>query len=171
MLSQRLNHFLVCLGCDKIISPYAKHTVPVHVKTDNIFPLAEHTRKFVRRMLSVRWIRFLVCSVCDKIVSAYVQHAQLRILYFSKINQKSQIKMQISTLKNTNFEKPFRKPSIKTQGHILKKKNLWISLQKNLVPYMFSHRENVRTSKFWRKSKEKKRNFFENLPRAYKDMI
>jgi hypothetical protein len=25
MLSQRLNHFPVCSGCDKIISPYAQH--------------------------------------------------------------------------------------------------------------------------------------------------
>jgi hypothetical protein len=36
---------------------------------------------------------------------------------------------------------------------------------------MLSHRGNVRTSKFWRKSKETKRNFFQNLRRAYKDMI
>jgi hypothetical protein len=36
---------------------------------------------------------------------------------------------------------------------------------------MLSHGENVRTSKFWRKSKEKKRIFFENLPREYKDLI
>ncbi len=35
---------------------------------------------------------------------------------------------------------------------------------------MLSHRENIRTSKFWRKSKEKKRIFF-YLPRAYKDLI
>jgi hypothetical protein len=43
---------------------------------------------------------------------------------------------------------------------ILKKKNFGISLKKNLVPRMLSHRGNVRTSKFWRKSKDKKRNFF-----------
>jgi hypothetical protein len=53
MLSQRLKHFLVCSGCDKIISPYAQHRCTVHVKIVNIFPLAEHTRKFIRRMLSV----------------------------------------------------------------------------------------------------------------------
>jgi hypothetical protein len=28
---------------------------------------------------------------------------------------------------------------------------------------LLSHRENVRTSKYWRKSKEKKRNFFRKL--------
>jgi hypothetical protein len=46
-----------------------------------------------------------------------------------------------------------------------------ISLQKNLVPRMLSYRENVRTSKFWQKSKERSEVFFENLPRAYKDLI
>jgi hypothetical protein len=31
---------------------------------------------------------------------------------------------------------------------------------------MLSHRENVRTSKFWRKSKEKKRNFFRKFTKG-----
>jgi hypothetical protein len=53
MLRQRLNHLLVCSGCDKIISPYAQHTVAVHVKNVKIFSLVELTRKFVRRMLIV----------------------------------------------------------------------------------------------------------------------
>ncbi len=125
---------------------------PVHS-----LPLAEHARKFIPRMLSVQWNRFLVCLVCDKIVSAYAQHAHG---IFSKITQKSQIKMQISTIKNRNLEKPFRNPSNKTKVKFLKNKNFWVSLQKNLVPRMHSHRDNVRTSKFWRKSKETKRNFF-----------
>jgi hypothetical protein len=64
--------------------------------------------------------------------------------------------MLISTIKNSSFEKPFRNAPNRTQVNILKKKFFWISLQKNLVPRMLSHRENVRTSKFWRKSKEKK---------------
>ena len=38
--------------------------------------------------------------------------------------------MQISTIKNPNFEKPYRNPSNRTQVNILKKKNYWISLQK-----------------------------------------
>jgi hypothetical protein len=79
--------------------------------------------------------------------------------------------MQISPTKNQNFEKPSRNPSNRTKVKILKKKIFWISLKKNLVPLMLSHRGNVRTSKFWRKSKEKKRIFFENLRRAYKDLI
>jgi hypothetical protein len=33
---------------------------------------------------------------------------------------------------------------------------------------MLSHRGNVRTSKFWRKSKEKKRNFFRKFTKGIK---
>ncbi len=65
--------------------------------------------------------------------------------------------MQISPIKNQNFEKPSRNPSDRED---FEEKNFWISLKKNLVPRMLSHRGNVRTSKFWRKSKEKKPNFF-----------
>jgi hypothetical protein len=67
--------------------------------------------------------------------------------------------MQILTINNQNFQKPSSKPSNRTQVKILKKTNFWIANQKNLIPHMFSHRGNIRTSKFWRKSKEKKRNF------------
>jgi hypothetical protein len=63
--------------------------------------------------------------------------------------------MQILTLNNRNFQKPSRNPSNRTKVKILKKINFWIAHQKNLVPRMLSHRGNVRTSKFWRKSKEK----------------
>jgi hypothetical protein len=73
--------------------------------------------------------------------------------------------MQISPLKNQNFEKPSRNLSTRTKVKILKK-NVWISLNKNLVPRMLSHRRNVRTSKFWRKSKEKKRNFFRKFTKG-----
>jgi hypothetical protein len=79
--------------------------------------------------------------------------------------------MQISPIKDQNVEKPSRNPSNMTKVKILEKKNFWISLKKNLVPRMLSHRGNVRTSKFWRKSKEKKRIFFENLRRVCKDLI
>jgi hypothetical protein len=65
--------------------------------------------------------------------------------------------MQISTIKNPNFEKPFRFPSNGTQVNILKNK-FFGYLSKKI--WLLSHRENVRTSKFWRKSKEKKRHFF-----------
>jgi hypothetical protein len=80
--------------------------------------------------------------------------------------------MQISPTKNPNFEKPPRNLSNRTKVKILRKKFfLDISKKKILVPSMLSHRGNVRTSKFWRKSKEKKQHFFENLQRAYKDLI
>ncbi len=84
------------------------------------------------------------------------------------MTQKTLIKMQISPIKNPNFEKPSRNLSNKTKVKILKKKNFWISLKKNLVPRMLSHRGNVRTSKFWRKSKEKKRNFFRKFTKSRK---
>ncbi len=73
--------------------------------------------------------------------------------------------MQISPIKNQNFEKPSRNVSNMTKVKILQK-NFWISLKKNLVPRMLSHRGNVRTSKFWRKSKEKKRNFFRKFTKG-----
>jgi hypothetical protein len=38
--------------------------------------------------------------------------------------------MQISPIKNINFEKPSRNPSNRTKVKILKKKNFWISLKK-----------------------------------------
>ena len=79
--------------------------------------------------------------------------------------------MQISPIKNPNFEKPSRNLSNRTKVKILKKKKFRISLKKNLVARMLSHRGNVRTAKFWRKSKEKKRIFFKYLRRAYKDLI
>jgi hypothetical protein len=113
MLSVRWNSFRVCMD--------------LHVKTVHILLLAAYTRKFVPRMLSVRWNRFLVCSVCDKIISADAQHAHAIIF---KIIQKSPIKMQISAIKNRNFEKPFRTPSYRTKVNFLKKKIFWISLKK-----------------------------------------
>jgi hypothetical protein len=74
--------------------------------------------------------------------------------------------MQISPIKNLNFEKPSRNLSNMTKVKILKKNFFWISLKKNLVPRMLSHRGNVRTSKFWRKSKEKKRNYFRKFTKG-----
>jgi hypothetical protein len=68
--------------------------------------------------------------------------------------------MQISTIKNQNFEKPSRNPSIRTIVKILEKNFFWISLKKNLVPHMLSHRVNVR------KSKETKRIFFQKFTKS-----
>ncbi len=74
--------------------------------------------------------------------------------------------MQISTIKNENLEKPPRNLSNRTMVKILEKKTFWISLKKNLVSRMLSHRVNVRTSKFWRKSKETKQFFFRKFTKG-----
>ncbi len=49
--------------------------------------------------------------------------------------------MQISQIKNSNFEKPSRNLSNRTKVKILKK--IWISLKKNLVLRMLSQRGNI----------------------------
>jgi hypothetical protein len=64
--------------------------------------------------------------------------------------------MHILTINNLNFQKLSRNPSNRTKVKILRKFFFWIAYQKNLVLRSLSHRGNVRTSKFWRKSKEKK---------------
>jgi hypothetical protein len=74
--------------------------------------------------------------------------------------------MQISPTKNQNFEKPSRNLSNRTKVKILKKNFFEKTLKKNFVPRMLSHRGNVRTSKFWRKSKEKKRIFFRKFTKG-----
>jgi hypothetical protein len=74
--------------------------------------------------------------------------------------------MQISPIKNQNFENPSRNLSNRTKVKILKEKKILDISPKNLVPRMLSHRGYVRTSKFWRKSKEKKRNFFQKFTKG-----
>jgi hypothetical protein len=71
--------------------------------------------------------------------------------------------MQILTMNNRNFQIHSRNPSNRTKVKILGKKFLDSSLKKNLVLRMLSNRGNVRTSKFWQKSKEKKRIFFSKI--------
>jgi hypothetical protein len=68
--------------------------------------------------------------------------------------------MQISPIKNPNFEKPSKNLSNRTKVKILKKKFLEYLYQD------ISQRGNVRTSKFWRKSKEKKRIFFRKFTKG-----
>ncbi len=160
MLSMRWNRFPECSACNEISSPYAQCAikfVPRMLSMDctcknvHILPLAEHARKFVPRMLSMQWNQLSVCSACNEIVSAYAQHAHAIIFENDS---------KIPNL-NANFayKKSKKNLSDRTKVKILKKKNFWISLKKNLVPRMLSHRGNVRTSKFWQKLKEKKRNF------------
>ncbi len=78
--------------------------------------------------------------------------------------------MPISPIKNQNVEKPSRSPSKRTKVKILKKKFLDISQKKFGSAYavtaeMFEHRN---SGKNRRKRSEI---FFENLQRAYKDLI
>jgi hypothetical protein len=74
--------------------------------------------------------------------------------------------MQISPIKNSNFEKPSRNLSNRTKVKTLKKNFFGYLSKKNLVPRMLSHRGNVRKSKFWRKSKEKKRICFRKFTKG-----
>ncbi len=79
--------------------------------------------------------------------------------------------MQISTIKNPNFEKPFRNPSNRSKVIFLKK-NFFsdISPKKFGSAYAQSPRK-CANFEIWQKSKEKKKKCFDNLPRAYKDLI
>ena len=88
------------------------------------------------------------------------------------MTQKSLIKMQISTIKNQNLERTSINPSNRTKVNFLKKKIFLGISPKNLVPRMLSRREKMfelrNSGENQRKQSEV---FFENLPRAYKDLI
>jgi hypothetical protein len=79
--------------------------------------------------------------------------------------------MQISTIKNPNFEKPFRNPSNGTQVNILKKKffgylskKIWFRVC-SVTAKMFELRNSGENRR------KRSEIFFENLPREYKDLI
>ncbi len=59
--------------------------------------------------------------------------------------------MQISPIKNQNFEKPSRNLSNRTNVKILRKN------------FLDTSQKNVRTSKFWRKSKKNKQKKFSKI--------
>jgi hypothetical protein len=128
-------------------------------KKVHILPLAEHPRKFVPRILRMRWNRFRVCSACNRIVSAYAQHTHAIIFENDK---KSLIKMQISPIKNPNFEKPSGTYLIGPKWRFWKKM-FWISLKKiwfrvcSVTPEMFEHQNSGENRK------KKKRNFFSRI--------
>jgi hypothetical protein len=79
--------------------------------------------------------------------------------------------MQISTIKNLNLEKPSRNPSNRTIVKILKKKYFWISLKKNLIPRAQSPCKMFELRNSGENRRKLSEIFFENLPRAYKDLI
>ncbi len=97
------------------------------------------------------------CSVCDKIRSAFAQHGLYNI----------HVKMFTFYRWLSNRGNSSRNPS---NGTKVKKNLFWISLKK-IWFRVCSVSGNVRKSKFWRKSMEKKEIFFEHLRRAYKDLI
>jgi len=79
--------------------------------------------------------------------------------------------MQISTLKNQNLEKPSRNLSNRTKEKILKKKyfeylskKIWFRVC-SVTAEMFEHRNSGENRR------KRSEFFFENLRRAYKDMI
>jgi hypothetical protein len=78
--------------------------------------------------------------------------------------------MQILTINNQNFQKPSRKPSNRTKVKILEKKIL-DSSSKNLVPRMLNHREMFEHRNSTKNRRNRSEIFFENLRRAYKDLI
>ncbi len=63
----------------------------------------------------------------------------MRMLYFLKITPEYQIKMQILTLINQNFEKPSRNPSNRTK--LKKKKKFYSSPQKFSAVYAQSEQK------------------------------
>jgi hypothetical protein len=79
--------------------------------------------------------------------------------------------MQISTIKNRNFEKPFINPSNRTKVNFLKKnffgyrsKKIWFRVC-SVTAKMFELRNSGENRTIGCEI------FFENLPRAYKDLI
>ncbi len=78
--------------------------------------------------------------------------------------------MQISTIKNQNFEKPSRNPPNRTKVKILKKNFGYLSKKIcfcvcSATAEMFEHRNSGENRK------KRSKIFFENIPRVYKDLI
>ncbi len=148
--------------CDKIRSAYAQHGLYCTCKNVHILQLAEHARKFIPRMLSMRWNRFRVGSACDKIVSAYAQHTHAIIF---EVTQKSLIKMQMQMKNHLGTY------LIGPKWRFWEKKFLDISQKKfwfrvcSVTAEMFEHRNSGENRR------KRSKIFFENLRRAYKDLI
>ena len=131
------------------------------------------------RWLSMRGNSFLVCSACDEIGSAYAQHAiksfprmlSIRMLLFSKMTQKSLIKMQISPIKNQNFEKPSRNPSNRTKVKILENIFFGYPSKKFCSAYAQPPRKCSNIEILANVEGKEAKFFCENLRRTYKDLI
>ncbi len=168
MLSQRRNSFRASSVCDEIRFAYAQHGFTC--KNCSHFTSGWACAKFFFPcMLSMRWNCFIVCSECDKIVSAYALHAHAIIF------ENCSIKMQMSTIKNQNFETHLIGPKRRFREKIfldISQKILFGYLSKNIwfrvcsvTKEMFEH---------WNSGENRRKRSkicFENLPRAYKDLI
>ena len=82
------------------------------------------------------------------------------------MTQKSLIKMQISPIKNPNFEKPSRNPSNRTKVKILKKKNFGYLSKKFGSAYAQSPRK-CSNIEILAKIEKKVQKIFEYGPRSY----
>ncbi len=146
----RNRNLIVPRACNtRFLKPYS---IRPRYSTFKISAYAQPAMKSIPRMLSQRWNSFHVCSAWAWSI-------------FENYSKIPKMQMQILTINNQNSEKPSRNPSNRTKVKILKKFCL-IAHQKHLVPRMLSHHENVRTSKFWQKSKEKYRNFFRKFTKG-----
>jgi hypothetical protein len=106
--------------------------------------------------------------VCDKIVPAYAQHAHAIIFEnYSKIPRKK----QILTIKNQNFEKPFRNPSNRTQVTILKKRIVGYFSKKFGSAHAHSPRKCLNFKILAKNEGKEAKFFFFYLLRSYKDLI
>jgi hypothetical protein len=79
--------------------------------------------------------------------------------------------MQISTIKNPNLEKPLRNPYNRTQVNILRKKNFGYLSKKIWFPVCSVTAKMFELRNSGENRRKRSKNFFENLPREYKDLI
>jgi hypothetical protein len=110
---------------------------------------------------------FRACSACDEIVSAYAQHTHAIIFENTK---KYQIKMQILTINNRNFQKPSRNLSNRTKLKIKIKTILDSSSKKFDSAYVRSPRKCSNIEILAKIEGKEAKFFFENLRRAFKDL-
>ena len=79
--------------------------------------------------------------------------------------------MQISPIKNQNFEKPSRNPSYRTKVKILKKKFFGYLSKKISFRVCSANAEMFENRNSGENRRKRCEFFFENLRRAYKDLI
>jgi hypothetical protein len=79
--------------------------------------------------------------------------------------------MKILTINNPNFQKPSRNPSNKIQVKILKKKNFVDSSSKKFVRVCSVTAEMLEHRNSGENRRKRSEILFENLRRAYKDLI